>query len=181
MTHLTDGRRPNSIQRNIPDRPVDCLVEPVPPKRRRILATVLTIVLHLVLAGVLVDAGIRWSVGTLSIVAGLTFLLIFLMIALSYLRNFGSKSVDFVRSGPMGLDRPHVLFVGMTTVGYLVLLLVLGSALGPGTFLWFFFGFWILFALFLVVLVIAARNFRREIDARLPQEFVESLPPRKGL
>jgi len=69
----------------------------------------------------------------------------------------------------------------MTTVGYLVLLLVLGSALGPGTFLWFFFGFWILFALFLVVLVIAARNFRREIDARLPQEFVESLPPRKGL
>src|SRR5439155_346957 len=121
-------------------------VNPVPPKRRRILATVLTIVLHLVLAGVLVDAGIRWSVGTLSIVAGLTFLLIFLMIALSYLRNFGSKSVDFVRSGPMGLDRPHVLFVGMTTVGYLVLLLVLGSALGPGTFLWFFFVFWILFA-----------------------------------
>ncbi len=128
---------------------------------------VLAILIHGILTVLLVVLGTRLPVGSLGIIGGVAFIAILFGISISYIRKFGREPVGHVRTGSLGLGRVDVLLAGMSAVGYIVLLGIIGPGLPPGSFLWFFLGFWVLFVAFLIIVVIAARNIRREALGRI--------------
>ena len=136
------------------------------PVSKRRVYVLLAIAIHVLLAGLLVGLGIGLSVSHMGIVAGTAFVFILLLISLSYIRNFGTEPIGYVRTGSLGFGRADVLLVGMTTVGWIVLVVILTPGMPPGSFLWLFLVFWALCVIFLVVVVLAAKNIRKATVAK---------------
>ncbi len=120
------------------DREFD--MEQQAPSKKRHKYVVLAILIHGILAALIVALGTRLPVSSLGIIGGVAFIAILVGISISYIRKFGREPVGHVRTGSLGLGRVDVLLSGMSAVGYIVLLGILGPGLPPGSFLWFFLG-----------------------------------------
>ena len=137
----------------------DLNVEPRPRLRRR--RTLFAVVLfHIVFAAVIQAIAVTLSVEANGLLAGAGIVLLMSLVSVAYFRSYGREPVQQMKEGPVGLSRAYLLFVTWAILGYLAVLLVFGSKLGPGNFVIGLVGFYALFAVFVFLLIVAGRQHR---------------------
>jgi len=128
------------------------------PRRRMILFVV--VLFHIVFASAIQAIAVTLSVEALGLLAGAGMVLLMSLVSLAYFRSYGREPVQQTNEGPVGLSRAYLLFVSWAILGYLAVLLVFGTKLGPRNFVVGLVGFFALFAVFLFLVIVAGRQHR---------------------
>ena len=137
-------------------------IEPARRKREILIASIL---LHIVFIGGIAAFGVTLSVESLGLFAAAAIVFVMLLISLAYFR-FGREPAERMREGPVGLSRGYMLFVSWALLGYLAVVLVVGSKLPPSDFILALLGFYALFVVFVFLILVWGRQ-RRAAAAKI--------------
>lgn len=116
------------------------------------------VLVHIVLVAAIGAIALTLPTDGLAILAAGMIVLIMTFLTVVYLHNFGAEPVEMMREGSIGLTRAYLLFVSWATLGYLAIIVALGSELQPSGFLLALLGFFALFAIFLSLVVVWRRQ-----------------------
>ncbi len=118
------------------------------------------IVAHVALGSFLAAYALTLSAESLEILAAESLVILMLVLTLVYMHNFGwvRRGPAGTRAGPVGVSRGYLLLLMWAVLGFLAVLVSLGSALSPSDFVDFLLAWWALAAFFFAVFAVWRRQ-----------------------
>ena len=133
----------------------------IDPARRKRKILIASVFLHVLFIGGIAAIGVTLSVESLGLLAAAAIVFVMLLVSFAYFR-FGREPAERMREGPVALSRGYMLFVSWALLGYLTVILVVGSKLPPSDFILALLGFYALFVVFVFLILVWGRQRRAE-------------------